>query len=220
MPYFEISEDELNALPDEVKTKFKSYTPEDVTGLKSKANDLLGEKKALDAALAEAKAESAKLAADLKSGKIAPDQGKLEDAMKQLVERDSTIAALQKSISDGKINAQAEKIAAQLATKDARKQALLAQQVKSRLQLDGENITVLSKDGKPTISDIDELTAEFKTEYDFLVDGNMASGGGASGGSGRADPKPTNQINRRQFDEMTHPERAKFAQEGGKVIDD
>lgn len=220
MPYFEISESELNNLPEEVKSKLSPYTPEDTEGLKNKANQLLSEKKAVEAAKAEALAKMAVMEADMKKGKLPQDDSKLKDALEQLSAAKEHASKLEKNISDAKIDSEAQKIGASLAPSDARRAALIAKEAKSRLQLEGDNITVLSKDGKPTISTLKELTSEFKTEYDFLVDGSKASGGGASGGSGRAAKAPSKTITRSEFDAMDPHERSIAIKDGVTPIDD
>ncbi len=57
MPYVEIEDEIYNGLEDDFKSKLKVYQPEDVTGLKDKANTILSEKKALEVELAQAKAD-------------------------------------------------------------------------------------------------------------------------------------------------------------------
>ena len=49
MPIFEIDDETIESLGDEIKAKLSPYTPEDTTGLKDKANKLLKEKKDLQA---------------------------------------------------------------------------------------------------------------------------------------------------------------------------
>lgn len=51
--------------------------------------------------------------------------------------------------------------------------------------------------------------------YPFLVDGNQASGGGASGGQGSGAAKT---MSRADFDNLKQSERKKFTVSGGKVI--
>lgn len=216
--YFEVPDDfDFESLGD-AKTAFKSYEPEDVSGLKTKANELLTEKKA-------AEARAAELEAKLKTSKVKEPDGKgseqlqsqLEDAMKQLAEQKDAYSALQGEIRKSKINGEAAKLAASL-TKDTRRAGLLAEKIGARLDIDGDKIVVLDGNGNHTISSLDDLTSSIKKDFDFLVDASSAAGGGAEGGRGGA--AKTKEISRSEFDKMGHPERASFFRDGGKVVSD
>jgi hypothetical protein len=186
MPYIEVSEEQLKAFdPD---GKLKIYEPEDTDGLKKKANDLLGEKKALESELLQSKADL-KLAKSAKPNENDADalalQSKLDDAMGQIDEWKGKYSGLQDDIKSKTLEGEALRIASSL-TKDPNRANLLMQQIRNRLTLDGENFSVLDESGNPTISTVEELTGQVKTAYPFLVDGSQASGGGAQGGSGGA----------------------------------
>ena len=209
MPIFEVSQETLDSLPDEIKTSLQAYEPEDTSGLKNKANELLSEKKKADAKAAELEAQLAATIAKQKAHKVDnADEGKLADAMAKLESERQLRVDLENKINDGKLDSAAAKIASELAPTDPRRAALIAKEVKGRLQLDGDSITVLSKDGVPTISSLDDLTSETRKDYDFLVDGTKASGGDALGGKGRASSKP--------FNELNATERAQFANKNPK----
>ena len=208
MPYVEIDQEIYDSLEPEFKGKLKLYTPEDTTGLKDKANALLSEKKTLELSLAQSNA-------DLKAAKIAkPNEGgsedairlqsQLDDAVNKLGDWETKYNGLQSDIKNKSIESEASRIAATMTT-DTKRAQLLQKEILSRLSLDGDNFSVLDEKGNQTISSIEELTGQIKTQYPFLVDGSQASGGGAQGGSGGAMNKP--------ISEMTMTERAKFANE-------
>jgi len=52
-----------------------------------------------------------------------------------------------------------------------------------------------------------------------LIDGNQATGGGATRSQGRADVG-NRQISRNEFDSLGQGARAQFIKEGGRVYDD
>lgn len=187
MPYIKVSEEQLKEFdPD---GKLELYTPEDTTGLKDKANTILGEKKALELELAQAKT-------DLKAAKIATPNGQgsedvvklqaqLDDAKSKISDWEGKYNGLQADNRRKTIETEAARIAGSM-TKDTNRANLLSQQILSRLTLDDGKFSVLDESGNPTISSVEELTGQIKTQYPFLVDGSQASGGGATGGSGGA----------------------------------
>lgn len=195
MAFYEVPDDfDFNSIGD-AKAVFKPFKPEDVSGLKAKANEILTEKKAIEAQFSE-------LQAQIKKQKVTdPDgsgvQSQLEDAMNRLKEREEALENLKKDVRKSKINGEAARIAASL-TKDARRAALLAEKIAARLELDGDKIVVLDANGKHTISGTEDLASTIRKEYDFLVDGNQASGGGAIGGSGGAANTNTSGMTARQ----------------------
>ena len=221
MPYFEIDDSTLEGLNEDIKQNFKKFEPEDTSGLKNKANELLSENKKKDAAFAELQAENAKLTAQIKKGKLnnnGDEAEKLADAIARNEEAQKQLADLQNKIVDEKLNTEAMKVATTLA-KDTRRAALLAEKVKNRLKYENDSLTVLSKDGKPTISTVTELASEIKTEYDFLVDSSGASGGGAPGGTGRASDSPKT-VSRKDFEGMSQNQRSTFVKEGGSISEE
>lgn len=184
---YQIDEETLSNLPEEVKSKLQQYQPEDVEGLKRTANDLLGEKKAVQAREAEALAKLAKIEADMKRSKVvAPgDDAKLADAMAQLDAARNEINSMKKAVVDGKLDAQASVLAAKINEDCPRKQALLKKEILNRLQYEGDALTVLNDNGQATISSVDDLLSEMRTKWDFLATGTKATGGNALGGNAR-----------------------------------
>lgn len=184
MPHFEISEETYNQLDEETRSKFNAYEPEDVEGLKTKANQLLSERKfekeQHDALRQEFEAYKANAP---KGDKAALER--LESAESEIERWKGEYSTLQTQIVQEKKGKVSLEMAASLSG-DPKRQALLAEKISERISLNGADVVILSKDGKETISSIDDLNREIQTEYDFLCDGNKSRGGGAAGNSGGA----------------------------------
>ena len=84
--------------------------------------------------------------------------------------------------------------------------------------MEGE-IRVTDDSGQLTVSTLDDLVVNVKNDFPFLVDGNQATGGGATRSQGRADVG-MKEISRSEFDGMKHADRARFLKEGGKVFNE
>lgn len=193
--------------------EMQAQIDEQVTGLKSKVDELLGETKAerekrkeLEKAQSEAEKKSAEEKGEFKKlyeteTKAKSElQKKLDDFQQKIADRDQTAAAMQ--------------VAGQL-TKDSKRAEVLTDYAKRFTRYEGDQV-VYEIGGVPV--DAAKVTEHLKAEYPFLVDGSQANGGGAAGsGSGASGSK---QINRSTFDGMSQAERATFAKEGGKVVDD
>lgn len=220
MPFYEMSEEDFNSIDESVRSKAKPYEPEDVSGLKNKANQLLSEKKDAETKLAEALAESKNLRTQLeKGGKVDPDlAAKLEDSEKRRAEAENLLAEYKTTAKREKLSNAASSIANEL-TKHTGRAKLLTEKLSNRLDFDDKGeLVVLSEDGKPTVSTVDELKASAKRDYDFLVDAPNASGGGAPGGQGGAGSPKT--MTRSEFDKLAPGAAAKFFKDGGKLVDD
>lgn len=225
MPYFEVDQAVIDGLDEEVKAKFAAYEPEDVSGLKTKANEALNEAKTAKAERKSLEAQIATLESNLAEAKLNKPAGdstklqeQLDDANRKLADKEQSFSQLQESITQNQIKSEAARIAAGI-TKDTTKAGLLAEKLSSRLAFDEGSIKVLDADGKLTVSSTDDLVGEFKESFPFLVDGSPAQGGGAAGnkaGGGSAEKT----IGRTDFDKMDHVQRAEFAKGGGKVINE
>ncbi|MBO9552218.1 hypothetical protein [Pseudomonas sp.] len=165
---------------------------EDVSGLKSKVQELLDEKKAADKARKDAE-EQARLEREealRKSGNIE----ELEKSWSEKYDRreaeltgtlESERATLQGQIRDLTVGRTATEIATVLAVPGSAK-ALLPH-IERRLsveQRDGKpTVVVLDAAGKLSAATLDELKAEFTNDPAFapLIAGSKASGGGAGG---------------------------------------
>jgi hypothetical protein len=169
--------------------------PEDVSGLKSKVQELLDEKKA--------EAEKRKAAEDqarLDREEALRKSGNVEELEKSWSEKyarreaeltgqlESTNSTLQGQIRDLTVGRTATEIATTLAIPGSAK-ALLPH-IERRLsveQRDGKpTVVVLDAAGKLSAATLDELKAEFTNDPAFgpLIAGSKASGGGA-GGAGK-----------------------------------
>ena len=169
--------------------------PEDVSGLKSKVEELLGEKK-----LAEKKAREAEEAARLEREELARKSGNVEELEKSWSEKynrreaelngllEQERGTLGTQIRDLTVGRTATDIATTLAIPGSAK-ALLPH-IERRLsveQRDGKpTVVVLDQAGKLSATTLDELKAEFMNDPAFgpLIAGSKASGGGA-GGAGK-----------------------------------
>jgi len=168
---------------------------EDVSGLKAKVDELLGEKKA-----AEKKAREAEEAARLEREELARKSGNVEELEKSWSEKynrreaelngtlEQERTTLSTQIRDLTVGRTATDIASALAIPGSAK-ALLPH-IERRLsveQRDGKPVVVvLDQQGKLSAATLDELKAEFANDTAFapLIAGSKASGGGAAGAGG------------------------------------
>lgn len=174
---------------------------EDVSGLKAKVDELLGEKKA-----AEKKAREAEEAARLEREELARKSGNVEELERSWTEKfsrreaeltgtlEQERATLSGQIRDLTVGRTATDIASALAVQGSAK-ALLPH-IERRLsveQRDGKPVVVvLDSQGKLSAATLDELKAEIANDAAFapLIAGSKASGGGAGGaGGGGGAPK-------------------------------
>jgi hypothetical protein len=165
---------------------------EDVTGLKAKVDELLGEKKA-----AEKARKDAEEAARLEREEAARKSGNVEELEKSWSEKynrreaelngllEQERGSLGGQIRDLTVGRTATDIAAALAIPGSAK-ALLPH-IERRLSVelrDGKpTVVVLDQAGKLSAATLDELKAEFTNDTAFapLIAGSKASGGGAAG---------------------------------------
>lgn len=172
---------------------------EDVSGLKSKIDELLAEKKTEAQKRKEAEENSRRIAEE--AARKGGDVEALENSWKEklskreqelLGERDALTGQI-KSLTVGRT---ATDIASDLAVPGSAK-ALLPH-IERRLSMeirDGQpTVIVLDANGKPSASTLDELKAEFAKDAAFapLIRASDATGGGASGsksGGGAAKPQ-------------------------------
>lgn len=205
-------------LSEKVSAAIQAKLDEETTGLKSKVDELLGEKKAAQKAKADAEKAAAEAAA-----KAAAENGDY----KQLFESQKTeaetlrqqIEKMNSDITRQTIHGEAAKLAAQL-TKDTGRAQLLQQQFSQRLTIVDGEIRVTDESGQLTVSKMDDLVNSVKSSYPFLVDGSPASGGGATGSKGGANGSGNKTISRGEFDNMNQSQRAQFVKDGGKVVND
>lgn len=168
---------------------------EDVSGLKSKVQELLDEKKAADKARKDAEEQ-----ARLEREEALRKSGNVEELEKSWSEKynrreaeltgtlESERKTLQGQIRDLTVGRTATEIATALAVPGSAK-ALLPH-IERRLSVDQRDgkptVVVLDAAGKLSAATLDELKAEFTNDPAFgpLIAGSKASGGGA-GGAGK-----------------------------------
>lgn len=168
---------------------------EDVTGLKAKVDELLGEKKAAEKARKDAEEQ-----ARLEREEAARKSGNVEELEKSWSEKynrreaelngmlEQERGTLSTQIRDLTVGRTATDIASALAIPGSAK-ALLPH-IERRLsveQRDGKPVVVvLDQQGKLSAATLDELKAEFANDTAFapLIAGSKASGGGAAGAGG------------------------------------
>jgi len=190
---------------------------EEVQGLKAKNDELLAEKKAAQRAKEELDAK-----ARTEKEKYAQENGQYQELYEsQKAEANQLrqkIDEMNQQVVRQKVQSEASKIASSL-TKDVSKAKLLEEKVSQRLTLlDGE-VRVTDDSGQLTVSTLEDLVGSVRSEFPFLVDGNQATGGGATRSQGRADVG-IKEISRSEFDGMSQRERAQYVKEGGKVFND
>ncbi|WP_223538783.1 hypothetical protein [Pseudomonas sp. BF-R-12] len=199
--------DTLDGLDDSVKSLYTEKEgkfvlgieglpqPEDVSGLKSKVQELLDEKKAADKARKDAE-DQARLEREenaRKSGNVeelekswSEKYNRREAELNGTLEQERTTLSTQ--IRDLTVGRTATDIASALAIPGSAK-ALLPH-IERRLsveQRDGKPVVVvLDQQGKLSAATLDELKAEFANDVAFapLIAGSKASGGGAGGAGG------------------------------------
>jgi DNA repair exonuclease SbcCD ATPase subunit len=190
---------------------------EETRGLKSKVDELLGEKKRVQQEREEAR-EQARLEAE--------EKAKAENNYKQLFESRSEennqlraqIDKMNSEAQQQKINEQAVKLAAQL-TKDTGRAQLLQKEFSQRLSLVDGELRVTDPSGQLTVSSLDDLVNSIKTDYPFLVDGIQASGGGAVKAQGGAEARGK-EMSRSDWEALPPVKRQQFFKDGGKLYDE
>ena len=199
-----------------IQAHVQSMIDQEVSGLKSKNDQLLAEKKAK-----QREAEEAQRMAQQQ----AEEKAKAENDYKQLFEAQKSEAdilrdqmeKMQQDAIQARINAESGRIAGGL-TKDTAKAALLQQQIGQRLSIVDDEIRV-TDNGQLTVSTLDDLTSSIKERFPFLVDGSQAAGGGAARSEGRAQER-SSEMSRAEFEAMSHQQRAEFFASGGQLFDE
>lgn len=220
---FKLDEGELDSLGDDVKSlydeagvlKVEGIPKEDVSGLKRKVEELLGEKKSAQQKAAEAEAQ-AKAETEEKLKKAKDFEQLYNSSESERKKAAEELSGLKTAVASQKIESEANLLAGNL-TKDLPRAKLLSEKIASRLSVVDGEVKVLDSDGNLTVSTKEEMLAQIKSEYPFLVDGSQAAGGGAIGSSSGAGDSKT--IGRADFDGMTDFQRMSFVKSGGKIYD-
>jgi multidrug efflux pump subunit AcrA (membrane-fusion protein) len=200
-----------------IEAKVQERLDQEVSGLKSKNDELLAEKKAIQKAKEQADAK----ARDDKE-KQAQENGQYKELYEsQKAENESINLRLNEMMESQQrqtIRTEASRIAGTL-TKDVQKAKLLEKEISQRLTLVENEIRVTDDSGQLTVSSLDDLSAKIKTEYSFLVDGIQAQGGGATRSIGGASVE-VQEMSRSQFDELSQKDRAIFVRGKGKIVNE
>ncbi len=97
-------------------------------------------------------------------------------------------------------------------TTDTKRAGVLKKQVLDNLSFDDDGEVQIS--GIAGVTKSSEFVSHLRKEYDFLVDGSKASGGGSAGGGGKPEGKSKTI---EQFQQLNGHERMKFVRNGGLV---
>lgn len=200
-----------------IEAKVQERLDQEIAGLKSKNDELLAEKKAIQKAKEEADAK----ARDERE-KQAQENGQYKELYEsQKAENDSLSVRLKEMMENQQrqtIKSEALRLAGTL-TKDVQKAKLLEKEISQRLTLVDNEIRVTDDKGQLTVSSLDDLSAKIKTEYSFLVDGIQSQGGGATRSIGGASVE-VQEMSRSQFDELSQKDRALFVRGKGKIVNE
>lgn len=199
-----------------MQAKIQEEVESQIKGLKSKNDELLAEKKAIQRAKEELDARARMEAEELAKKQnnfeqLYQSQKQEADSLRAKIEEMNQLAVRQT------VQTQASRVAGSL-TKDVNKAKLLEEKISQRLTLMDGEVRVTDANGQLTVSTIDDLVSSIKTEFPFLVDGIQASGGGAARSQGGAGATGK-EISRAEFDGMKQADRAKFLKDGGKIFD-
>lgn len=180
----------------------------DYGSMKGKMDQLLGETKRAKAERMKAEEEAARKAGDFEQ-LFNSSESKLQETQKELEN-------LRLGIANEKRHNEAVRIAGQLA--DGHNAELLATFIETRIKYTDEGVKVLDSAGQLTVSSLDDLANEFKTDarYSALIKGSQSSGGGATGnnGSGSAGSKV---LTRAEFDKLDPTAKSEFSRKGGTI---
>lgn len=180
----------------EPNTEVKQYSEADMqafleketAGLKSKVDELLGEKKSVSAKAKEAAAQAEQDA--IERARQAEDYKSLyESSESKRAELETDYSGFKNSIRTEKKNHEAFKLASEMA--EGSNVELLSEFIGRRLDIsDDGKLQVLNTEGNPTVQTLKDLKKEFEASgrYDALLKGTGSIGGGAtgSGTAGRA----------------------------------
>ena len=213
----ELDDDVKSKLQERFQQAIDAKLGEETSGLKSKVDELLAEKKRVQQEREEARSQAKQQA---------EEKAKAENDYKQLFESQKEEAntlrgkleEMNASIAKQKVSSEAGKIAAQM-TKDTQRAALLQKEISQRLTIVDDQIRVTDDSGQLTVSTLDDLASNIKSSYPFLVDGTQANGGGAARSEGRAEER-VKEISRAEFDQMDQGQRAEFFKAGGAVFNE
>lgn len=179
----------------------------------AKNNELLGEAKTAKQKLREF--ESAKNQELEEAAKKKGDYEQLyKSAEQKAAELQSQLENMMQSSASEKINTQALKLASELA--EGHNIDLLSGFIAQRLKYTDGDIKVTDQNGELSVTTLDELKNEFKSNEKFssLIAGNKSTGGGATGNNGGSAAK---EMTRSDFDKLSPDSQMKFIKSGGTL---
>jgi len=216
----------LDGLTDEIKALYEEKDgvfylkqidgmppSEDVSGLKAKVQELLDEKKAESEKVRTAE-EEARKAKEEKARKEGDFQSLAESYEQKIQTLEGKVQNLEQEKTDilkqgeqREVERQATLMAAELSR--GHNQELLASFIGQRLRVEDGEIKVTDEKGNLTISTVDQLKEEFRTNPKFgaLVIASEANGGGATNNQG------TGGAGDKKLSEMTEKERVELHRE-------
>ena len=208
--------------------KFEFAVP-DVSGLKTKNDELLAEAKTAKAArdeaqtaLTEATGKVTSLESQLATAKTGDDGGWEKKYQEDMAAKDKTIGDLKSNVEEITAGATATALATKLAVKGS--EGLLRRHVADRLTTQWDDsgrptVKVLDKDGQVSARTVAELETEISNDaaYSPLLAGTKADGGGNKKSDDGKTPSKT--MLRGDFQNMSPQERVDFLKEGGRPVD-
>lgn len=185
--------------------------------MKAKMDQLLGETKK-----AKQDREQAELTARQEAEQKAKAAGDFEQLHKSSEQARQTLEQqlqeMRNGIANEKRNNAAMRVAADLA--EGPNAEILSEFISRRLKYTDDGLKVTNETGELTVSSIDELAQEFKsnTRFAALLKGNQSGGGGAQGGS-KQGGGAAKEMSRSEFDGLNHNKRSEFMRSGGRIHD-
>lgn len=226
-----LTADEFATLPEALKGKFKAesdgYTliEEDVEGLKKSKADILAEKKALTAKLAELEAFKneieSRTSQEEQERLIAEGNFKtLEDKLRaKLTETEqAAIAERQKLLATLKKDRLESELVKRGILPERVKYAVMELDQKVELDASNDAFSFKVKDGIGDANEFQKLVDGLKTESPFFFAAEGQSGGGATG-AGNGGGVGVKAVQRSAFEQMPPTEKMTFIKSGGTVTD-
>lgn len=184
----------------------------DVSGLKSKVDELLSEKKTAQKK-AQEEIEEARRKAEESARQSGDYKSLFESLQSKYEEKDKSLSALQNQIGQEKINSLAMKKALEVA--EGANAELFSEFLVKRLRYEDGKVKVTDQTGGLTVSSVDDLVKELEAtgKYSALLKGNKSSGGGAAGSNSSGGAAKT--MTREAFQALAPHEQMAFRKEGG-----
>jgi alanyl-tRNA synthetase len=207
----------------ELQAQIASLTGER-DSMKSKMDQLLTETKAAKTSRREAE-EAARIASDAKALKdndfeqlFKSSEQKAKSYQEEAKSYQEKLSGFKTSMAKKEVQSTSQTLAQKIAEGDNIN--LLSTFIQPRLKHTDDGIKVLDHQGNLTVSSLDDLVNEFKTNSVFasLLKGNKADGGGAPGGN-RSSGAGDKIMTRVEFDQISAIKKSEFIKSGGKTID-